>query len=259
MVIESAPKATLRILGIFEAISQAPEGLTLARLSVLLQCPKSSLLNLLRPLVAQEYLFSANGVYTLGTQAFSLSSSILATRKQPSLIRKLASDLAAATGETVIIAVLDRAAALAAYVDVIESPQLIRYSVPAGVTRPLYCSAAGRLLLAFQPEDWREAYLEKADLKPLTARTVTRIPELRKIIAEIRRSSVSYSSNEAVEGAAGIAVPVRDAEGEVVAALLVAAPAMRAEQNRAFLRQEAELAATRASHALGYRTAEAVA
>lgn len=259
MVIESAPKSTLRILGIFEVISQTPDGLTLARLSVLLASPKSSLLNLLRPLVAQDYLSYIHGVYTLGPRAFSLASSIISTRSQPSLIRQFAHDLAAATRETVIVAVLDRAAALAAYVDVIESPQLVRYSVPAGVTRPLYCSAAGRLLLAFQPEDWREAYFKNADLKPLTARTVTKVPELRKIIAEIRRTSVAFSSNEAVEGAAGVAVPVRDAEGAVVAALLVAAPAARAEQNRALLRQEAVLAASRASQALGHREVEAVA
>ncbi|NMN58511.1 DNA-binding IclR family transcriptional regulator [Xanthobacter sp. SG618] len=259
MVIESAPKSTLRILGIFEIISRNPEGLTLARLSVLLESPKSSLLNLLRPLVAQDYLCSAHGVYTLGSRAFSLASGIISTRRQPSLIRQFAHDLAAATQETVIVAVLDRAAALAAYVDVIESPQLVRYSVPAGLTRPLYCSAAGRLLLAFQPEDWRESYFKTADLKPLTARTVTTVPELRQIIAEIRRTGVAFSSNEAVEGAAGIAVPVRDAEGTVVAALLVAAPAARADHNRTLLRQEAVLAGGRASQALGHRQVEAVA
>jgi len=259
MVIESAPKSTLRLLGIFDVISQAPDGLTLAKLSLLLESPKSSLLNLLRPLVAQDYLSYGNGVYTLGPRAFSLASGILAARKQPLLIRGFAQELAAATRETVIVAVRDVSADLAAYVDVIESPQLVRYSVPAGVTRPLYCSAAGRLLLAFQPEDWREAYFERVDLKPLTAHTVTKVSELRTIIAEIRRTGIAYSSNEAVEGAAGVAAPVRDAEGTVVAALLVAAPAIRAEQNFSHLRQEVIRAAARASQALGHREAEAVA
>ncbi|MEP9370320.1 IclR family transcriptional regulator C-terminal domain-containing protein [Xanthobacter dioxanivorans] len=259
MVIESAPKSTLRVLGIFDVISQASGGLTLAKLSLLLESPKSSLLNLLRPLVAQDYLSYGNGVYTLGPRAFSLASGILGVRKQPSLIRQFAHELAEATHETVIVAALDLAADLAAYVDVIESPQLVRYSVPAGVTRPLYCSAAGRLLLAFQPESWRDAYFERAELKPLTARTVTKVPELRTIIAEIRRTNIAYSSNEAVDGAAGIAAPVCDADGTVVAALLVAAPAMRAEQNRAHLRQEVIRAAARASQALGHREAEAVA
>ena len=259
MKVESSPKSTMRLLGIFDVVSSAPDGASLAKLSAALGSPKSSLLNMLRPLVAEEYLVYANGAYTLGPRIFHLASSILAQRKQPNLIRRFARELADATQETVIVAILDHASDLVAYADVIDSPKSIRYSVAAGVTRPMYCSAGGRLLLAFQSETWRESYLERIPLKPLTARTVTDAKELRAILQEIRRTGTSYSSSQAIEGAAGIAAPVFDSQGVVLAALLVAGPAERVEQNYAQLRRALVTAAARASQALGYGASAAVA
>jgi len=47
----SGPRSLTRLLGLFGVLSQATNGMTLAELSVSLESPKSSLLNLLRPLV----------------------------------------------------------------------------------------------------------------------------------------------------------------------------------------------------------------
>lgn len=259
MVNESAPKSTLRLLGIFQAISEFPSGMTLAKLSSTLDTPKSSLLNLLRSLVDQDYLTHENGIYTLGPRIYNLAASILAHRKQPAVIRQHALELAEATRETVIIATIDHSTGLTVYVDVIESPQSVRYTVPPGVTRPLYCSAAGRLLLALQPEDWRENYLQRVEFRSYTPSTVTDRAELRSILADIARTGIAYSSDQAVEGAAGLAAPIWGADRSLAAAITVAAPSGRLNQNRVALRRELIKAAARASEALGYRPATAVA
>lgn len=259
MVIASTPKSTLRMLGIFKAISDSPNGMTLAKLSATLDCPKSSLLNMLRPLVAQDYLVCGNGVYSLGSRIYNLAADILAARKQPAVIRQHAHELADATRETVIVATIDHATDLTVYVDVIESPQSVRYTVPTGVTRPLYCSAAGRLLLAFQPESWRESYLQRVEFRAYTPHTVTDRAKLRLILADIAKTGIAYSSDQAVEGAAGLAAPIWGADHTLAAAITVAAPSGRLEQNRAALRRELIRASSRASEALGYRPAEAVA
>ncbi len=65
--------------------------------------------------------------------------------------------LAEECGETVILASIDRAMDLVTYINVIESKNLVRSAVPAGISRPMYCSAGGCVLLAYQSEEWREA------------------------------------------------------------------------------------------------------
>lgn len=259
MVIESAPKSALRLLGIFQALSESAHGMTLAKLSSTLNAPKSSLLNLLRPLVAQDYLTCGNGVYTLGPRIYNLASGILAARKQPAVIRQYAQELAEATRETVIVGTIDHSTDLTVYVDVIESPQSVRYTVPTGVTRPLYCSAAGRLLLAFQPESWRESYLQRVAFHAYTPHTVTDRAKLRSILADIATTGIAYSCDQAVEGAAGLAAPIWGTDHTLAAAITVAAPSGRMQQNRAALRRELIRAASRASETLGYRPADAVA
>ncbi|MFX8323984.1 helix-turn-helix domain-containing protein, partial [Acinetobacter baumannii] len=52
----SGPRSLMRILRLFETLGDATEGMSLADLSLTLQVPKSSLLTLLRPLVAEGYL-----------------------------------------------------------------------------------------------------------------------------------------------------------------------------------------------------------
>lgn len=217
----------MRVLGLFEAVSAAREGRTLAQLSVQLGSPKSSLLLLLRPLVAGGYLLHVDNRYRLGAAAYKLASAILATRDLAQSMGPYLEDLATRTRESVFLALLDREARLVTYVDRIDSPQAVRYSVPVGTMRPLYCSAAGLVLLAFQDEEWRERYLRTAQIKPLTPDTVVGKAAIRAQLARIREEGVAVSVGAAVTGVAGIAAPVFDPDGSVCAALLIGAPADR--------------------------------
>ena len=54
------------------------------------------------------------------------------------------------------------------YIDSIESPQPVRYATLIGMSGALYATAAGRVLLAFQPQAYRDAYLKNAKLVALT-------------------------------------------------------------------------------------------
>jgi DNA-binding IclR family transcriptional regulator len=241
-----------RLLGLFDAIALEPDGVTLARLSVLLASPKSSLLTLLRPLVAQGYLIHKDGRYSLGPEIYGLASNILATRKFSNLMRRFMEDLVASSGETVILATLDKIAEVIIYQDVIESPQSVRYTVPAGLTRAPYTTAGGRLLLAYQDADWREDYLARTKLERLTERSVTDVDQLRSILDNIRKTGISISVGEAVEGAAGVAAPIFSGDGRIAAALVVGAPENRAKLERDKLVRLTAEAAAQASRALGY-------
>ena len=249
---DGSPRALQRVLDIFGAIGSAPEGLSLTELSGRVRTPKSSLLVLLRPLSIDGYLIHQDGRYTLGSEIFALSESILATRKISNLIRTLMIETREVCDETIIHATLTKDGNEAAYVEVLESRQMIRYSVPTGVRRPLYTSAAGQLLLAYKAEAWRESYLRRVSLRPLTDKTITDPAILRKKLRKIREDGVSISVSEAVEGATGVAAPIFDSHGAVVAALLIAGPSNRQGREKSAWRNAAVKCAAKASRALGH-------
>jgi IclR family acetate operon transcriptional repressor len=229
-VVQNSPRSLTRLLGLFELLALHADGLSLADISVFLGSPKSSLLNLLRPLVVKGYLIHGDNRYSLGPAIFQLSGHILAARHLPRFVWPFLQDLAQKTGETVFLVAMDRERRMVTYISGIESSQPVRYSVPVGSTRPLYATAGGRLLLAFQDADWLEQYLKTEKFTQFTKRTPTNADALRRVLAEIRDTQISISRGDMIEGAGGIAAPVRLPNGEVEAAILIAAPIGRFER-----------------------------
>lgn len=223
-------RSATRLVALFEALAKSEEGISLAELSTTITAPKSSLLGLLRSMVTLGYMEHSYGLYRLGPKAFRLAADILAIRRFPNLVRPILHELAAKSGETVFLVVLDRAAQRMTYADIIDSPNPVRYTVPTGTTRPLYVSAGGQMLLAYQDPDWADAYIRATRLEKLTARTITDPEALRGRLAAIRRDGFAISIGETVPGAAGIAAPIFNADGSVSAGLLIGAPIDRFEQ-----------------------------
>lgn len=247
----NSPRSLRRVLGLFDAIAKAGDGLSLAELSIMLESPKSSLLMLLRQMVEMNYLAHENDRYRLGPAIFRLASDILSMRQFPKLIRPYIEELASRSQESVYLAILDRDAQLASYIEGIESPQEVRYAVNTGTTRPLYCTAAGRCLLAYQEPSWIEQYVKSVKFQPVTNGTLINRSALTRELEKIRAEGTSISVGEVVNDAAGIAAPIFEREGKIAAALLIAAPANRFERERAGLSTLIREVAERASGMLG--------
>lgn len=226
----------VRLLGLFEEIAQASDGLSLAELSLRLGSPKSSLLAMLRPLAAGGHLRHAQGRYRLGPAVFQFAQRILGGRQMSTLLRAAMQELWEQSEETVILTAIDRDAEVVTYIECLESPQMVRYAVPPGTVRPLYSSAAGQVLLAFQEPAWRDRYVATIKMKPMTPLTLTTRDALRRRLAQIHSVGLSISHMEAIPGAAGVAVPIRRAGGEAREALLIAGPAERIAANQDRLR-----------------------
>lgn len=88
---------------------------------------------------------------------------------------------------------------------------------------PLHASSSGLVLLAHASSDVQERVLA-SPLHRYTARTVTDPVRLRSLLADIRREGFVVCPGYIDPAAAGVAVPIRDATGDVVAALAVIVP-----------------------------------
>jgi len=244
----AGPRSLMRLLGLFDALAKSPkEGLGLAELNTVLKSPKSSLLNLLRPLVATGYLNFESGKYRLGPAIFRLAGSIMSIWNFSNAVRPFLEELAQRSRESVYLGVLDRAGKVITYVDAIDSPHSVRYSVPVGAVRPLYATAAGRVLLAFTDKRWQDMYIGSTKLEARTPRTISTQKALREELERIRKTGISISVGEMFPESAAISAPVYGADGTVAAAIAVGAPAERLQPRLAELRLIIADVATRAS------------
>ena len=221
-----------RVLRMFDCLAKAPEGLSLSDLSAALAAPKSTLLNSLKPLTAEGFLVAEGSLYRLGPRAFRLAADISSAWSLPRILRGYIQQVAEATHESVALAVLDVEMRRFVYIDSIESPQPVRYATRIGMSGPLYATAAGRVLLAYQPEAYQEAYIKSAKLVSLTPQTNTDPAVLRAQLGEGRQVGFWVSAGESVPGSAAIAAPVFGPTGQILAALSLGAPSERMEAHR---------------------------
>ena len=251
----TGPRSVTRLLGLFGVLSHAPEGMSLAELSVALDTPKSSLLNLLRPLVAEGYLIHGSGVYNLGPSIYRLSASVLSAWNFPKLIRPFMEELSQRTEETVLLSVLNREAEVMTYVEIIDSPHPVRYQIPVGTTRPIYASTAGRLLLAYADKPFRDEYLRSVAFKTKMAVSMTRT-SLKQELERIRVEGLGWSIDTYTKGLSAIAAPVFDADGQCVAALNIAGPSERFRADLNLLKTAVKEVADKASGVVVGRAVE---
>jgi IclR family transcriptional regulator, KDG regulon repressor len=96
-----------------------------------------------------------------------------------------------------------------------------------GVVRPAYCTALGKVILAALRPDQLDRYIERIELKPLTARTITDPERLRREIDEVRRAAIAFDDGEFDNEVRCAAMPVRDFSGQVVGAIGISGPVWR--------------------------------
>ncbi|MCR4419268.1 MAG: IclR family transcriptional regulator C-terminal domain-containing protein [Clostridia bacterium] len=118
---------------------------------------------------------------------------------------------------------------------------------------PAYCTATGKLLLAYLPEDELMHYLRTAELRRYTARTITDSRELAGHLEAVRINGYAVDMEESEEGLMCIAAPVWGPSAKrVLAAVSVSGPIGRLEARREELLALVREAGAAISRAMGH-------
>jgi len=245
-------RATGRVLEVYEYLARSGETTTLAALSSRMGVPKSSLLPLLRTLVARKWLEQPlPATYKVAsTPAFGVP---WAVRKElPEIARPFLVQLAMQTGESSVLSVLPPSGDSVVYLDKVDSPQAVRYVAELGATRPLHCTSSGLAILAFMPKGRRDQLLGALSMSRFTSRTMTDRKQLTRRLDEIARTGIAVSVQEFNVEAAAIAAPIRDAQGEVKAACALAGPSDRMQASLDKHQESVKAMALAISAALGW-------
>jgi len=178
-------------------------------------------------LVKRGYLSQSQsrGKYSIGLKLVEFGSAVKRAIRVREVALPVLERLNEIAEESVNLAVLD--ANEAVYIEHIESHYDLRMFTEVGNRVPLYCTGVGKVLLAYRGEEEMERYLNGRHLTPYTRNTITDIGKLRRELATIRREGVAIDNEEKELGVKCVAAPVRDQDGNVVAAVSISGPSAR--------------------------------
>ena len=242
----------LRLLRIF---SESPHGLTAKHVAGRSRLPVSTVHRFLANLEGAGFLnCSGDGVYHLGIACFAIGQAALGQLDIRRVSLPYLQELNRQTRETIHLTV--RHGLSAVYVEKLDSPEQLRIHSRIGASVPLYCTAVGKIMLAYMPDDERRQALPQLGLQRLTPNTVGNLQELEAELYRVRKNGYACDLEENELHIRCVAAPIWDHAGSVNASLSITAPVVRMAVAR--LRQLAPLIQTaglQISRELGYRTA----
>jgi DNA-binding IclR family transcriptional regulator len=221
-----------RGLHIVEIISTIGGSATLAEVARKAALPRSTAYHLLRALVEFGYLIQDEDArtYTLAPKLFRLTGSTWTKEQLSEIAMPFLDALSRRTGEGTSLAVLRDGVVTVIAKREPEGP--VRVVQEVGATRPIYCTAVGKLLAAWLPERELDGVISRTVFKRKTAKTITTPTAFRRELARIRATGFAIDNEEHIEGIRCIATPVRDHSGEIRASLCVVGPKNRLPQRR---------------------------
>jgi DNA-binding IclR family transcriptional regulator len=165
-----------------------------------------------------------NGRYRLGLSLFSLGTLVRRRMDVSTQGLPLLGLLRDRTQEAVHLAILDQTDIM--YLYNLESSQAISIRSYLGARKPAHCTAEGRVMLAFAAQNI-VAKVVKSGLVARTPKTNTDPAVLLKSLEEARLGGYSIDDEESEVGMRGVAAPIRDISGRVIAAVGLAGPIQR--------------------------------
>ncbi|MGH9341446.1 MAG: IclR family transcriptional regulator [Acidobacteriota bacterium] len=166
-----------------------------------------------------------NGTFALSLKVLKLSDAALRQldfRKETFPFLKALSER---TRETVHMTVLEGTEVV--YIEKCESSEPVAVHSRIGGRAPLHCTAVGKAILAFLPEQAREELLGRIELKKFTSNTITSRGALKRELSAVQRQAYAMDDEEYREGIRCMGAPIFDYKGDVIAAFSITIPAAR--------------------------------
>lgn len=166
-----------------------------------------------------------SGTYSMGPSVLIWADSY---RLRSGLIEISSShleELSENSGETVHLLSFENGRAC--YIDKRESKHPVGMISRIGAPVEMYCTSAGRAILASLPEEDLIPYIASLALEKRTPFTVTSREMLLRILDETREKGYAEENQENEEGIRCVGAAIRDHRGYPVGAISISAPAYR--------------------------------
>lgn len=206
-----------RGLAIIRVFSAQQPSMTVSEIAAEVGLTRAAVRRFLLTLSELGYVHGKNNRFELTPQVLELGYSYLSSLSFPDVALPRLEQLVIDTAEASEGSILDRGDIV--YVVRVPGPAMMTISVNVGARRPAYATAMGRVMLAHLPAAELDHYLDTYVLEPVLPRTITDPDEFRAELGRVRESGFALVNQELEEGLVAIAVPVRDRNGRVRAAI----------------------------------------
>jgi IclR family acetate operon transcriptional repressor len=207
-----------KTFSILRAFQHPDEWLTSQELSRRVHMPKASGHRLVQTLEEVGAIVRGpHGRYRLGMLLLCLSKNVASKELLCEIGSPILRDVAARLNLTVHLGMLENG--MVFYISKVSTPTSFPSHTRSGSYLEAYCSGLGKVLLAALPEDELESFILEGDLVALTPNTITERGALRIELEKVRKLGFAFDDCESRADTYCVAVPLHDADGNVIAAI----------------------------------------
>jgi IclR family acetate operon transcriptional repressor len=234
-------RAVTRSTRIIAALAEHPYPLGIVELASFVQLSPASVHRILATLVNVGWVEqnSRTAKYRLGMRAIGVGTVGLVTNPVLHDGRIYLSRLAEWSGHDAVLSTLVGVKTVQLTRVAGSHTEVIEFE--PGHPQPAHAMADGKLLLSYLPEEEARYFYEVAGLRRYTEKTITDPARMDKELAKIRKQGYAVDNGERFDAGRGLAVPVLDADGRPIAAMLCLGT-IDPKQDRAIVRQMQSLA-----------------
>lgn len=218
--IDNQMKLLNKIFSIIEFLKVNSE-MSLKELSEALDINKSTAYRILAQLGKHGYIDKNNETkrYKLGIKFIEIANHIIQDFKIIEIAAPYIDKINSVTKETIHLAQLVGDEVV--YVDKRESLNPIRLHSQIGKATQWHCTGVGKVILAFQSEDFLEKILASINLRKFTEHTITNREQFISELELIKKQGYAMDREEYQENVGCIAAPILDSSNKVFASISV--------------------------------------
>ena len=225
--------AALRAFSVLEVVAQADRPVALSEIVELTGLPPPTAFRILALLDDAGIVQREPGgkTYAVGRRLARLGLEVMTNNsvraERRAILRRLVDEI----GETCNLAMFGGDEII--YIDRVVTDWDLRADLKPGSRVPLHCTSSGKLFLSLMPKAKRRRMLESLHYKRYTPNTIIEADQLESQLKRIAVSKVGVNNEEFQAGVIGLAVPVMDGRGRIIATVALQAPVARLPLERA--------------------------
>lgn len=225
-------KSAARVMAIFECFEDVKRPLTISELVRLMGVPQSSMSALMKSLLAQGFVDydTRSRTYTPSVRVGLLGNWLMGGPQNQDNLLAMMQDLNAATGDTVILGVLNGVETQ--YIHVVNSYQRLRFHLRPGMLRPMFRTAIGLVLASLRDDAEIGRMVRRVNTESERSEDIIQEAEVMARIREVRENGYLITSNLATPGAGVVATLLRNGPSSRPLAIGIGAPHPRLVSGR---------------------------
>ncbi|MDY0237077.1 MAG: IclR family transcriptional regulator [Gudongella sp.] len=216
-----------RALNILELLSESNNGMGITEISDSVKLHKSTVHRLLGTLIYKGFVLQdmATNKYKISLKLYELGMRKIDKSQISNVSKSYTKALMEKLNEVVHLVIRDKNDIV--YIDKVEANNTIRMASNIGKRSPLYCTAVGKVMLAFMPNEEVQKIWENTKIEKLTDKTIIDFNEFKRELIKIKSIGYAIDDEENEIGIRCIGAPVFNRNREIEGAISISGPSNR--------------------------------